>query len=320
MLCIGRSRRWPALLAVELLLGVLAAEYAVAQTLVKREPAIQPLPEFQAQIQRTAEAREDAQLFYREFIALSAMAQGREQEMVEQLAYFTQHITEGELGIRVLEVRRILDMMHHIDDGVIVAALAPYLNASDDGLRSLVQDWFESHDSVGGYQPIEALQPVNYSRYHGYIKGKLLKQEPLPQAFVDYIYKRPGNALLAFAYAYDNASKARKDPGSDAWPEDMKQLLWAEHVVSDAVWRIENEHWDRIDEIRPQAIAELEELSKHDAWWVRLYAAHVVKRHSQLAADGLKERLRKDKHVLIREALPSRTTPQQAPRAGEQEP
>jgi hypothetical protein len=63
---------------------------------------------------------------------------------------------------------------------------------------------------------------------------------------------------------------------------DIFLFFGREHVVSDATWRKQNGFGDRFQELKPAAITELEKLSTHVAWWVRLYVAETYWRHAEL--------------------------------------
>lgn len=298
---------WRAMIIAACALGTtIGQQCSLAQTLTSVEPAIEPDAEIQAQIQRTTDARENFQSFYREFVVLLGMAHGRDEEMVKQLAYFTQHISEGELGIRVLEVRRILDMMLEIRDEVIVRALAPHLGSKDRGLRSLVEDWFEYHDTahVGTTEYIDALKPINFSAYRIYVRGKVVKDEPVPELFTEYIFRRsPTHALWVFVYATDAAQDFRRGRDQEQSAQDVRNVIWSGHLVNDAIWRKENHFNDEFQTIKDEAIGRLNELSAHKDWWVRLYVAVIVEQHPELRTDAVVERLRNDEAALVRAAI-----------------
>jgi len=275
-----------------------------AVTVTREVPAIEPQQEIQDQIQRTLDAFEkETERGCHELKELKVLAND-DAKLVKQLAYFAEHLVKGEPGIEVLKVRYLLD---HLDirASVIIATLAPYLDAEDEELRSLVQDWFQFHDKARAPGPgLPPLQPVNYSDYEKYVQDRLTLNQPLPEAFVKYIFDAlPGNALLAIAFA--NYEAHADHEGQEPTPRDTQtsDIIWAEHIISDAIWRRINGFDERFEEINQEAVAELEKLSKHDAWWVRLYVAEIVKQHPELGAEGVVERLRQDKYELVRETL-----------------
>ena len=302
MRCIRILARRMALIA-----ALIGGHNIMTASLRGAESGIRPDAELQAQIKQTFDAAMDEKgacdgdgNVYCELKKLKELSQEENMQLVQQLAYFAEGLTGGE---QELVVRALLELAR-IPDSDIILALAPHLDAGDAGLKEFVRDWFQFHDMPGGRVPQPPLQAVRYGKYLTYIQARLVKNEPVPDAFVKYIFDRfPGKALLVFAYAQDEAQDRREGPNLNARYEQTSDIIWSEHIVSDAIWRKQDGFGDRFEEIRPQAVAELEKLSKHDAWWARLYVAVIVRQHPELAADGLVERLRQDEHELVREAL-----------------
>jgi hypothetical protein len=56
---------------------------------------------------------------------------------------------------------------------------------------------------------------------------------------------------------------------------------------------------DAVDAAAPEQI---EKMSRHPAWWARLYAAEVLRRHRELGTDAMVQRLAGDGNRLVREA------------------
>lgn len=100
----------------------------------------------------------------------------------------------------------------------------------------------------------------------------------------------------------------------------IRPLLYAEHVISDVIW---HQHF-RFD-IAPEQLAkaknELNTLSQHKDWWVRLYVAEIMQQHPELRVKEVTERLKKDENELIRDAMvrkdteakPAAQNPEEAP-------
>ena len=97
----------------------------------------------------------------------------------------------------------------------------------------------------------------------------------------------PGAALLFLARAHSSA------------PDVLKPILWAEHVVADSVWRQEHGFLGA-DQVDPDALKELQKLSKHEYWWSRLYVAQMMRKHPAFRRRETIVALKQDKHPLVR--------------------
>lgn len=194
---------------------------AQAQDTKVEDLTAQSNPEIQDRIYDTLDAfqagdRNNAAEAYRQLGLLRSV---NPQEIVTQLAIFAARIGDGE---QVLRARRILDLLN-IQPAIVIEVLAPYLDADEPKLRSFVRDWFEYHDKAAAPGPVlPPLQPVNYSDYKDYIRGKIIRNEEVPEPFVEYIYERlPGYALIAFYHAHG--------------PKD-RDILLAENIIRNVMW------------------------------------------------------------------------------------
>lgn len=248
----------------------------------------------QAQISRTFETFQGIKKgelgdAYRELTALrkTAKVQGADdEELVRQLAIFIRTI-HSEYG---LVVRVILDRLE-IPDRPIIRALAPHLDATNQSLRSFAYDWFQYHDNASRWDPDKPLEPLNFSEYGAYLRNRVRKKEAIPEAFIIYIYSRePSHALLAFYYAHEE------------WPPKRRDLLWSEHVISNAIWMKENGFDEAFKKAQPEAIEHLQQLSRHDQWWVRLYVAKIIS-YPGLEDGSIHEQLLKDENELVQRAI-----------------
>jgi hypothetical protein len=85
-------------------------------------------------------------------------------------------------------------------------------------------------------------------------------------------------------------------------PDELKAILWAEHVVSDVLW-MQQYGFLSPDEVEPAATRELVKLSGHKEWWVRLYVAGIIRQHPSFRQPELIDRLQRDEHPWIREVI-----------------
>ena len=102
----------------------------------------------------------------------------------------------------------------------------------------------------------------------------------------------PGAALLALARAQV----------SD--PSELRSLLWAEHEVADVLWKLRFGFVEReeLASRAPEALAQLDFLSRHPRWWARLCAAEVAGLEPALRSAARMEELGRDDHPLVRDA------------------
>ncbi|MEX2172066.1 MAG: hypothetical protein WD851_22285, partial [Pirellulales bacterium] len=208
--------------------------------------------------------------------------------------------------------------------------------ADNEHLRSFVRDWFQSHDTCasGGL----SLQSVNYSDYLEYVRGQLKLNEDVPTAFIEYLYERsPERALMVFYQANPQrhaATVARlremqeeleadrqqlDDEGASETPQQRKadreeeirqkveselrrEVLLAEHTVSNAIWLKEHRFGEEFQKALPEATSELAKLAKHDEWWVRLYVAEIMRQHRELRQRAVVQRLASDSNSLVSKA------------------
>jgi hypothetical protein len=54
---------------------------------------------------------------------------------------------------------------------------------------------------------------------------------------------------------------------------DAREMLWAEHMIEDVIWRDSNRYQDKRPQEKAEALNYLRAFSKRPEWWVRLYVA-----------------------------------------------
>jgi hypothetical protein len=84
---------------------------------------------------------------------------------------------------------------------------------------------------------------------------------------------------------------------------DLRSVRWGEHVVSDYLWKRRHRFDQAADETLASAVKELDAMSRHGTWWVRLYVAQILRQYAQLRTPELIERLKADEHELVRRAI-----------------
>ncbi len=82
--------------------------------------------------------------------------------------------------------------------------------------------------------------------------------------------------------------------------QQWREVHLAEHLVSHAIWLKENDYEVRFYKTAlPEANEQLENLSKHDGWWDRLYVAEIMRQHRELRQIEVLEKLNQDSNALV---------------------
>lgn len=114
-----------------------------------------------------------------------------------------------------------------------------------------------------------------------------------PKVYKEIFSIDPSRGLFILIRAFDVSVNIRQD------------LQWKEHLVSTAQFRILNRGRDRdVSHSIEEARNALETLASDEAWWVRLYVAHIATQRGTgriLVNDSLREKLRKDPNELVAE-------------------
>ncbi len=224
--------------------------------------------------------------FVRRMLKLEKTVPANKQELlVEQLAYFFAHAQTMEESAGV---RHILQHMRHLSfysSRHLIDVIVPHLDETDGRVRDrLFQLLFMN--SAAYSLPI-------YSEFDSYLRAR--KAEP-PLPLFEIMYQgSPGDALMTMLRVY-------AEDGQTVRPETVKLLKWAEHVVSDVLWK-QQHGFLKPNEVEPAAVEELEKLSKRPEWWVRLYVAEILSNDPEFQTPQMVKRLQDDNHPLVRKAI-----------------
>ncbi len=212
---------------------------------------------------------------------LQALDDAGHQQLVRQVVYYSSHAHDTPAAMAAGAIIRELN----IPDHAVIEALVPLLGTTDPDLGRSVRS------ILGGFEGRSAGRRPDFSAYREIIAERIRSGQEPPNDLVRYIYASdPGEALLTLM----RACQLRQ-------PADLQPLLWAEHVVSDVLWKQRNGFLDSA-EIEPATARELASLARHPAWWARLYVAEVMRQHPAFHQPGLVEQLQRDPHPLVREA------------------
>jgi hypothetical protein len=296
------------------------AQVDVDNLLAESKPAIQEQLRVIRGVFRPSEHISDNIEALREIQKLKELTDD-EAELVEQVAIFA--MAPGE-EMQPLTAAVILHYLQ-IPSRVTIRTLAPHLDATNPELRSFVRDWFQGHDNADAGE----WGAVNYKDYLDYVRGSVNRGEELPAPFIKYIYERsPERALMVFAKGTANVSGHLEairmnfeahQQGRALTEEEReqirqiqakrkiegrarRQILLAEHIVSNAIWLHKNGYIVRFQKALPEAKEALAMLAENGDWWARLYVAHIMRRNPALRQEHIMRQLAEDGEPLVREA------------------
>ncbi|MEZ6083696.1 MAG: hypothetical protein R3E58_07075 [Phycisphaerae bacterium] len=164
----------------------------------------------------------------------------------------------------------------------VVAALVPMMTADDSALQKQIKG------TLAEFEDQSASRPPDFSMYRVIIANELREGRDAPAALVEHMYDvDPSTALLTMM----RASQMRE-------PTKLREILWAEHVVSDSIWKSTHGFIER-NAVTSQATEQLDQLAHHPSWWARLYVPAVMKRYPALKSATLLEDLQSDQNESV---------------------
>lgn len=203
----------------------------------------------------------------------------------QAIYYYNQYPGENEVtkgrGVSVLYMMHIL----LVTPSDIVQALLPYIESDHEPLRRAANRQFRNIEARRGFGA------PDFSYYRSFVEAYKEKQERMPLRLIKYMYDRsPGTAVRELLSVYSTRDERNQD------------VLWAEHVVEDNLWR-QQKNFLEDDETLPEARAEVEKMAAHKEWWARLYAAEIVAQHPEFGTPEMIDAFKNDEHELVREAM-----------------
>ena len=280
------------------LLGLLV--FFVWCSVAAKEPSekravITPDAQIQAQLQRLLSVS-NADDWAKDLDRLAKMAGRNYEKLVPQLLYYSMYGKDAEGRHDVVQAMApgVIAKKLEIHESHIASALVPYLGTDDPRLKKELFDLFSA---------------FNFSGLQSMVDAQVRSGEDVPYELIRVMYQsKPGESLCLV--------------GSTALPQRLghkptqqrRALVWAEHVVSEVLWKHKHGFLDK-RKSEPEASAQLERLSKDDAWWVRLYVAEIMRQHPAFRTPELVSRLKDDPHNLVREAMDfTRQKPKESPK------
>lgn len=170
-----------------------------------------------------------------------------------------------------------------ITPGEVVRAVVPLLESDDASVRG------KAANLLGQYEQLGVDRPADFSWYREILAERVRAGEALPTGLIEHMVETdPGQALLALMRAHGIRE-----------PQRLKEILWAEHVVADAIWQ-QQHGFLKPTEVTPSAATELARLAADQAWWARLCAAEIVRRHAAFRTEELVKALQADPDERVR--------------------
>lgn len=275
-----RSHRPPAVPWRILAVLVAASASMVAIAADEDRADIEPDPAVQATIKLIADADDRAQQ-QATLERLAKLDEASPAQLVRQLTYFASRAPNTKQAMAVGVIMRRLE----VPDETIARALAPCLETTDAEVARSVRN------ILGGLEKRAAGRRPDFSLYRGIIADRVRNGETLPIALIRYMYDADaGMALLALLRAHQLRA-----------PDEIKRILWAEHVVSNALWK-QQYGFLRPSEVEPAAVEELSSLATHEAWWARLYVAEIMRQYAAFRQAQLINALVRDTNPTVRES------------------
>jgi hypothetical protein len=239
------------------------------------DPLLPPDPAMQAGFRRVL-AAESAEEQRRELAALRASAGPAHGLLVPQLFLFSSRSRDTREAMLLAFVLAEL----RIPGEDVIRALVPLLETDDRALRTQIGNVLSEYE----HRSID--RGADFTPY------RALLEQGLPLGLVRHLVETdPNAALLALARAEVSAE-----------PE-LRALLWAEHEVADALWKLRHGFVarDELARAAPEALAQMELLSAHARWWARACAAAIAGAEPGLLPEARLAALERDEHPLVRE-------------------
>jgi hypothetical protein len=259
-------------LLVTILLGLVISHNALANG-KKDADALVPDPAIQEAISAVFGATSDAQ-FAARLEKLKAIAEKNPVGLVQQVILYSVKV-KGEAGLAAFGLLGQLG----IEEGEIVRAILPLFGTKDPALRECLSLL------TGQIEGEERFDEPYFGAYEEFIRS----EGEAPDELVLYLFKKsPGRALLLMMRVFG-------EKGLEA----RKPILWAEHIVSDSLWK-QKHQFLKPDEVTPEAMEQLQKLSDRKEWWARLYVAAIIRAHTPFRTPEVIEKLQKDENALVR--------------------
>ncbi|QOJ15615.1 MAG: hypothetical protein HRU75_13625 [Planctomycetia bacterium] len=202
-------------------------------------------------------------------------------DMIRQLVVFA----AGAKGTRAAMTPAVIFRRLDVTEEARVRALIPLLDSPDAAIVSAARG------VLSGVERRSASRRADFAAYLEPIAERVRSGGAVPDGLVRHLYEvDAGAAMLLMMRAHQ-------------WrePAAIRELLWAEHVLSGTLWK-QQHGFLRPDEVEDAAMVELRRMAAHGEWWVRLYASELMRAHRAFVQADLPGALAADANALVRES------------------
>ena len=233
-------------------------------------------------VELTADGRENAESLEKYKLAIGSLIVASQQDPVlftQQLVEFARVANAANDERRRAVVMRVMQLSA-ASKGEVFKAVLPYLQSDDKELRSIAAKLLENIENC------TPGCPPDFSYYRDEIQRRLTAGGIDADGLFDRVFRRsPGDALQLITFI-----EFRDDR--------RKPLLWARHVVDQAVWKRQY-GFVPLKEQDTEVTKQLQAMAEREEWWARLYAAEVIRQHPEFGNTELNKRLADDKNELV---------------------
>ena len=170
-----------------------------------------------------------------------------------------------------------------IPDTQVVGAMVPLLESRDPGfLRSV-------HGILSEFEHAELDRPPSFAAYRPHLQAPMQRSDAPPAGLVRYLFERePGTALVLITRLSDPA------------PEELAEILLAEHEIADVLWR-RRHGFLPAESVASATRGQVGALAASRRWFARLYVAELCAQQPAVGSTEVLARLAEDRHALVRE-------------------
>lgn len=295
---------------VAVVAGILVITYSVRLVYAQGDCELKPDPDVQHILRSLSETQWEGDLSaWCDWFMRSVQLGSRERRrFVEQAVYFLAQ--SGSQENDYVPMDRIIQMAG-LDRRTVVAELIRLSECDDPAISDTATRWLGAFDRCECGYAAEAGHTVDVTIYTRYLQERVASGKAISPKIARSLFRRaPGETVVTMAQI--TAYFGNPPPPRSAGERRFRSILWAEHVISDTIWKHRHGFLDK-DKVEPQAAKELEKLAKRKEWWVRLYVAEIMRQHPAFRRPALIRHLAKDDHPLVREAIEAIVAEQKKP-------
>jgi hypothetical protein len=268
-----------------LLLGLIAmCSISAADSPPNEKITFEPDPEIQKLINEvayTTGGKKEGEAFFENLDLLQKRGGKNYSKLVPNLIYYSsrgQNVREGMAAGGIIHYLGISEMQ-------VLSALLPYVGVEDELFRKELEKLIV--DLEPGFREQKGFE-------HIYLRGYADQGGWPPRNAMEFLYRKgPSAALLTMTKAYHNGPETEK----------TRAIKWAEYSVRHVLALKSFHRGDKLPEATRDAVKALDELSKFEEWWVRLYVAEILSQHPEFRTEVMATRLSFDNDELVRQAI-----------------